>query len=340
MEESEKRRERLKAMRMEANLPGVNIDLESSEVAPRGLSNPLIESETASTTQYTSPRFDYYTDPMSAFSGSRRNNTAPQVSHGQYNTPRSMYPGPTPSPPYQNPPINSPGPRTFQVPPPHYNQSPPLGRPPGNPPSHWGGPPGNPPSHWGGPPGNPPSHRGGPPGNRPSHWGGPRGGPHGAFNYNSPPNLSRDGNFTNPGFVQGNSSYVNYGRGRGGQRYNNNSYNDSGRGRGRSFGNSMIPGRGPTGRRESGPRESVSAEFRPDLYYKKEMLEDPWKGMTPVVWKGAKAPDSEKNWLPKSISTKKAKVSSEGSSQGSISQPSLAEYLAALNEPVDDKQDT
>lgn len=92
MEESEKRRERLKAMRMEAARAGINAESDSSGLVSGGLSNPLIEGESASPTpiQYPSPRFDYYTDPMSAFSGSkRRNNITYQVSQGHYNTPPS-----------------------------------------------------------------------------------------------------------------------------------------------------------------------------------------------------------------------------------------------------------
>lgn len=85
MEESEKRRERLKAMRMEAAQVGGNTDSPSAQA---GLSNPLIESETPA--QCTSSRFDYYTDPVAAFNGSRRrNNISPQVSQGHYNTPPS-----------------------------------------------------------------------------------------------------------------------------------------------------------------------------------------------------------------------------------------------------------
>ncbi|KAI3464980.1 hypothetical protein Pfo_021643 [Paulownia fortunei] len=325
MEESEKRRERLKAMRMEAARAGVNTDSESSGLASGGLSNPFIESENTSATplQYTSTRFDYYTDPMSAFSGSkRRHNISPQVSQGHYNTPpRPAYQGMTPAPVYQNPAVNSPGQAVFQVPGAHFNQShvgssmgaaSPLGRPHGNPPSAWGG-------------------------------------SGGAFNYSTPPNLSRGGKFTGPGFRQGDSPYVNYGRGRG-QGYNSSShydsgrggsrYHDSGRGRARSLGNSMSPGSGLSGRRGAGSRDAVSAELRPDLYYRREMVEDPWKLLTPVIWKGVHALDSDKPWLPKSIGMKKSKVSSEAS-QTSISQQSLAEYLAAsFNEAVDGERGT
>lgn len=169
-------------------------------------------------------------------------------------------------------------------------------------------------------------------GNPPNAWG--------------PSNMPGGSNFGNPGFVQ--EDYPYNGRGRG-QRYYNNShyesgrggsrYIDSGRGRGRSF----SPG-SRTGGRRGGSHESVSAEARPDLYYRKEMVEDPWKMLTPVVWKDSRAKDTDKSWLPKSITMKKAKVSTEVP-QISISQQSLAQYLASsfgdsIDEPVDKEPTT
>ncbi|KAK6115367.1 hypothetical protein DH2020_007636 [Rehmannia glutinosa] len=304
MEESEKRRERLKAMRMEAAQTGKYTDFESPGLASGGLSNPLIESETASASplQYSSPRFDFYTDPMSAFSGSKtRNNISPQVSQGQYDTP----------PIYHYPPVNSPGQRIYQAPAAHFHQSP--VRSPMGPASPLGGPHENPPTAWRG--------------------------SGGAFNYNTPPNMSRGGNFTSPGFTQGNPPYFNYGRGGGRQGYNSNSHYDSGRGgRGRTFGNRMSPGSGSSGWRGAGSREPVSAEQRPDLYYRKEMVEDPWMSLSPVVWKVVDALDSNKSWLPKSIGVKKSKISSKAP-QTSISQQSLAEYLAAsFDDSADDER--
>lgn len=70
MEESEKRRERLKAMRMEAAQSDANNNFENS-TQTRGLSSPLLETST--TNQDSCPqRFGYYTDPMAAFSGNKR----------------------------------------------------------------------------------------------------------------------------------------------------------------------------------------------------------------------------------------------------------------------------
>lgn len=76
------------------------------------------------------------------------------------------------------------------------------------------------------------------------------------------------------------------------------------------------------GRGRGGARNHVSAEDRPDLFFNKSMVEDPWKFLEPVIWKSTK-----KQWLPHSISAKKPKVLE--SSRQSSPQPSLAEILAA-----------
>lgn len=83
MEESEKRRERLRAMRAEAARSENSNSIEASAM-PGYLSNPLVEISAAFPAQEESrrtPRFDFYTDPMAAFSGNnRRNNTNDQIS--------------------------------------------------------------------------------------------------------------------------------------------------------------------------------------------------------------------------------------------------------------------
>ncbi|KAL9172579.1 hypothetical protein ABFS82_03G056800 [Erythranthe guttata] len=337
MEESEKRRERLNAMRTEAAQTRETTHPHNSL---GGLSNPLIESESASTAplHHTSQRFDFYTDPMAAFSGSkRRNNISPQFPQTRYNTPpqRPLYEGMLPPPPvYQNTHVNAPGQRILPVPEPYFNQ--------GSPPHFNQGPP----PHFN--QGPPPHFNQGPHFNqspRPNFYQSPQ--PHSNqsprphfnqsprpnfnqnhVNYATPPNFPRGGNnFTSPSFRQGDSSHTNYGRGRG--EYNSNSHNNSGRGgRGRSQGN-----------RGAGSHNSVSADQRPDLYYRKEMVEDPWKMLTPVIWKGVDALGSDQSWLPKSIAVKRAKVSPEAA-KTSISQQSLAEYLAAsFNDSTDEAVD-
>lgn len=75
------------AMRMEAAQAGADANSSSSGLSSGCLSNPLIES--SSPAPYSAPRFDFYTDPMSAFSGSRRNNNTPHVLRGHNNTPQS-----------------------------------------------------------------------------------------------------------------------------------------------------------------------------------------------------------------------------------------------------------
>ncbi|XP_073285806.1 uncharacterized protein [Primulina huaijiensis] len=148
-----------------------------------------------------------------------------------------------------------------------------------------------------------------------------------------------DVNFPNSGVGQRDSPHAVHGWGRGGRfcprpqphsrhhsRHGSGHYSDWGRGRGQSL------SLGPSARRGKDSQDPVSAELRPDLYYNKEMLEDPWKGMTPVIWKG---PNSDGSWLPKSLSLKKTRPSPEAS-QKSVSQPSLAEYLATSNDTVNE----
>lgn len=74
-EDSAKRRERLKAMRVQADQAEVPNNFESSGM-PGWLSNPLLETATMAVQESSAPRFDFYTDPMSAFSDSRKSNKA------------------------------------------------------------------------------------------------------------------------------------------------------------------------------------------------------------------------------------------------------------------------
>lgn len=85
MEESEKRKERLKAMRMEAAQAGLHSEAGNSVGVFQSLTNPLIEPSASSSMpadSRASPRFDFYTDPMAAFSANKRGS---KVSH--QNTP-------------------------------------------------------------------------------------------------------------------------------------------------------------------------------------------------------------------------------------------------------------
>lgn len=72
MEESEKRKERLRAMRVEAAQSGLSADHLGS--SPVHLFNPLAQASGAPPSAGRAappPRFDYYTDPMAAYSGNR-----------------------------------------------------------------------------------------------------------------------------------------------------------------------------------------------------------------------------------------------------------------------------
>lgn len=107
----------------------------------------------------------------------------------------------------------------------------------------------------------------------------------------------------------------------------------SGRGRGRS-------GLGRGSNQGFGSHGSVSAELKPDLFYNKSMLEDPWRNLEPSIWKieiisvkNFNTPNSRNLFLSDSFGTKRARMSE--TSKESTSQRSIAEYLAAaFNENI------
>lgn len=78
MEDSEKRKQMLKAMRMEAAAQNDGSTGPETSTNTAHLSNPLAETSNHQQESYETPRFDYYTDPMSAYSSFKRNKTAPQ----------------------------------------------------------------------------------------------------------------------------------------------------------------------------------------------------------------------------------------------------------------------
>ncbi|KAF5775821.1 putative protein SICKLE [Helianthus annuus] len=87
MEESTQRRERLKAMRLEASKEDATHNKDHSTVS---LANPLLESTTNSETevQKTSRSFSYYTNPMAAYSGNKqRSQVSPPISQNISSTP-------------------------------------------------------------------------------------------------------------------------------------------------------------------------------------------------------------------------------------------------------------
>ncbi|XP_057503707.1 protein SICKLE [Actinidia eriantha] len=378
MEESEKRRERLKAMRTEASQAVFDNEVGAGE--SHHLSNPLIETSAVpplQTNLYATPRFDYYTDPMSAFSADkRRGNVSNLHSQDCLTPPRPRHPEMTPPPAYLPRPNYSPDQRMYRGRGPHHSSGPRNPEMTPSPAQHFQanyspdqrmyqarGP------YHGSGPRNPemipsPAYQPQPnysPGQRmyqaPGHYHGSgpnqspmgmisphgphRGTPRGPSSYYNPSNSSGVGNFSSPGF--GSSASSNSGQGRGswipssGSGFGGSPSSNFGRGRGRWSGS----GRGGRGG-GLGSHDSVSAELRPDLYYNKSMVEDPWKFLEPVIWSGHisvkswNTPNTLESPSPNSTGVKKARISE--STSASSSQPSLAEYLAAaFNEAVNDE---
>lgn len=83
MNKSEKGRERLKAIRMEAAHAENSNNVVFASM-PCNLANPLVDTSTAMSLNEGScatSRFDFYTDPMAAFSADKkRNNAGNQIS--------------------------------------------------------------------------------------------------------------------------------------------------------------------------------------------------------------------------------------------------------------------
>lgn len=163
----------------------------------------------------------------------------------------------------------------------------------------------------------------------------------GMASYNSTSNSSGGGQLFSHGFRPIRSPGFSHGQGR--PHWQGSSSNpssghggspgpSSGRDRGRWNGGNMSTGLGRSGGRGQGHHSrGWGAEERqgPEIFYHRSMDENPWQQLEPIMWKSRslKNPGSSNSWLPKSITTKKAKVS-ETFNQSS-SQPSLAEYLAA-----------
>lgn len=173
-------------------------------------------------------------------------------------------------------------------------------------------------------------------------WNGPRGPAH----YNFPFHPSSGGNYPSPRFDPSGSPSYNYAQGvihrpshspNPSPGYRNSPSPSPGRGRGFWHNNrSPVSGRGSgRGPNSCGHWSNDDRAYGPDRFYKRSMVEDPWKLLKPVLWKATDAtPENSKFWTSKSLSTKR-----EGSSAASVksnSEPSLAEYLAAaFNEAAD-----
>ncbi|TKY56341.1 extensin protein [Spatholobus suberectus] len=318
MEDSEQRKKRLKEMRMQADQAEVSGGIEGSAM-PSFLSNPLIEAPSTMPSQdrsYAAPRFDYYTDPMSAFSSNKRSNANIQAAPDNFppkfgSSPMAQYSSPRPE--STNAQMTLP---PVQVSPAAYRN--PV----------WSGPSG--PAHY-----NFPFH--------PSSGGtypSPRFEPSGGPLYNSAQGIAHQPSYSpNPSPGYRNSPYPSPG-------YRNSPSPGQGRGRGfwRNTG-SAVSGRGSgQGLNFHGHQSNENTARGPDRFYKRSMVEDPWKHLEPIIWKAidgslntSHVPENSKPWISKSTSTKR-----EGSSAASVkssSEPSLAEYLAAaFNEAANDAE--
>ncbi|XVF06939.1 hypothetical protein REPUB_Repub06bG0094300 [Reevesia pubescens] len=324
MEESEKRKERLKAMRMEAAHAEVSTNVETSAM-PGCLSNPLNETLSSLAVHHDfcrTPQFDYYTDPMAAFSANKKRGKGDNQTMQESSLTTSGWPMARPS-------ASPPGPRNFDRNlPVHqiqgqfsldqsvYKQGPYSPRIISPSRMHQG--------HfdaWNGSQaaanyynfaseGSPRGRFGTRmhPGTSPRVW--------------NPSNASRYGPGRSPGF-------------------------SSGRGRGYGYSGSTSPGVGRSDGRGQGFHGRSPASNRtlgPECFFDDSMLEDPWQHLKPILWKRQEAgidslstPGSSNSWLLKSIGIKKGSVS-EASNKFN-SQPSLAECLAAsFNKAVEDAQ--
>ncbi|CAN8325782.1 unnamed protein product [Cochlearia groenlandica] len=321
MEDSEKRKEMLKAMRMEAAAhDDGSTGPEASSMNTSLLSNPLAETSSHQQESYETQRFDYYTDPMSAYSSFKRNNKTPKQQH--ISSPSNQA-----SSPVQHLPQSVPGPlgSDYQAHANHggfqaaqYDGHNSHFEPRGMAPSHRGSP-----ASWNNNFRPPPVNHLGPPG--PPQWvprpfpfsqersdmGNNRFGGRGSYNNTAP-------------------QFPHYGRQN--SNWAGNSYPNSGRGRSRGRGMNTSFGR-------DGGRRPM--ELGAERFYSNSMTEDPWKYLKPVLWKSCSDSCSSNStgqaWRPSSIAPKKP-VITEPSHKPSHNQQSLAEYLAAsLDEATEDE---
>ncbi|CAM8972080.1 unnamed protein product [Rhodiola kirilowii] len=305
MDESERRKEWLKAMRIEA-AQGEPSSVNQVQVS--GLSNPLTDASSLQEMPRSAPRFDYYTDPMASFVANRRGSVGspgprgfvsspgprgfvPSPGHGRATSMGQMLPHPEP----WNPRMTMrpmPGPAAYQARG-SFTGSLPCGVPTGseNPfLPHHEMPPGV---------GNPPGY---------------------AVNYHPQSNFSRGANFPNHG---GRSGWHDSGFGQGRGRSFQGSY--SGRGRGNWADNKVRMGSEHSHNRNQGSTNPV-----PKSLYEKFMVDDPWKSLTPSVWR-EETPEIS---LPVS-KTVGVKRPLEISTPAVSNSQSLAEYLAdSFNEAV------
>ncbi|CAA6657801.1 unnamed protein product [Spirodela intermedia] len=318
MEESEKRKERLRAMRVEAAQSEISADQLGSP--PMHLFNPLAQASGAppSAGRAAPPaRFDYYTDPMSAYSGNRSSARGHHPPDNFASPIRSCSPTAHPASPSSDDPKSCSGNQfqlnysSHQI---SYGTSLPI-------PQY--GP-------WRSPVGMAgPFPRHNPLGVPPMQYGSGN-----AYGRGPPHSVSRGIIGASPGFGQVASPRAYAGGGSPGSQYGRVSPGANfGRGGGGGWrpGNysNTSAGRGGRGR---GANEAVSARERPELFGHKMMVMDPWDELKPVVGCILMLPpkqmtsDSLNSWLPSSIRAKKAKF--EETISVPRSQVSLAQSIA------------
>lgn len=297
MEDSEQRKKRLKEMRLQADRAQDSGGEGSG--TPSALANPLAEAPSTVLSTDSAPRFNYYTDPMNAFSDKRSTvsvqnlplppplplNFVPEFSSQQHSetTNPQMSPFHTQAlpTPYRNPVWN--GPRG----PPQYNF--PF-RPSGG-------------------------------GTYPS----PRFESPGSPSYNFAPGMNQWPNH-NPNISSEYSPNQS-------PAFRNNPNSSRGRGRGFWHNRSHVSGRGSgQGSSSHGRWSNDDRGCGPERFYKRSMVEDPWKCLKPIIWYSTISSNtSYARENSKSTSTKREGPPAVFSK--SNSGPSLAEYLAsAFNE--------
>ncbi|CAJ1971667.1 unnamed protein product [Sphenostylis stenocarpa] len=347
MEDSEQRKKRLKEMRVQADQAEFSGAAEGFPMSG-SLSNPLIEAPSTIPSRDKScpaPRFDFYTDPMSAFSANKRNNTSIQAAPDNFSPSVGgsfMAQYPSPHPESTNPQMTLP---PFHVAAAHTN--PYLSGPRG--PAH-----NNFPFH--------PSSGG-------SSYPNPRFEPSGGPLYNSVQGIAHRPRYSaNPSPGYRSSSRPSYSsnpspgyRNSARPSYSPNpspGYRSSpnpslecrnspspGQWRGRGLCHNLVTsvsGRGSgRGTNFRGHWSNENAARSPNRFYKSSMVEDPWNHLEPKIWEtidgSSRISEKVRPWISKSTST-----TGEGSSAASVkssSGPSLAEYLAAaVNEAANDAE--
>nr|XP_010932821.1 LOW QUALITY PROTEIN: protein SICKLE-like [Elaeis guineensis] len=291
MEDSAKRRQRLQAMRLEAEATSssssqsLNSSVPPSQPSPQ-LSNPLLDPPPASESSPPARRFDYYTDPMSAFSGAKRKGGP------------GAYCSPTPPPSRPNV-----GPRTFHMSHHQLHATQSQGSTSYQMPPQF-----SPNTSWRSPVQYSTPYRG--------YQGTPVGG--------SGVLTRSGGSFSDRCTSTPLSGGFSPHHGRGGSHVSTpgmrgSPHSNSGRGKGGRFSGYHSPrwtrGQGSGSYRTGSDRQEI------DHYYHKSMVKDPWRKLKPIVGDITKP----RNWL---LDSKKVKVAESGSKFSFSKTGCLAQFLA------------